>query len=101
MRMSTCFVPAHGGPVVRYRAVIRLAGGAEDGDKVSGLQAGPAHEGAVDVGPGKQVLGVIRLHTTAVLDTNALRGVRSVEPAHRRTDDAAHPVRLFGGTGFT
>ena len=46
--------------------------------EVACLEAGSAYQRAIDVGTGKQVRGVVRLHAPAVLHPNRLRGFRAI-----------------------
>ena len=46
--------------------------GADDRQEIAGLEAGTSHQGAVDVGAGQQLLGVVWFHAPPILDDHPL-----------------------------
>ncbi len=62
----------------------------DDRGELVGVEAGPAHQGAVDVGLGHQLGDVRRLDRAAVLDAHAVGGVRAGDVGARRRGCSAH-----------
>ena len=82
---GACFVPAAAAKAnAAQRAVL------DDAGELVGVEAGPADEGAVDVGLGHQLGDVGRLDRPAVLDAHGVgrvgrRTARPPPPGWRRT----------------
>ncbi len=71
-----------------------------DAGELVGVEAGPADQGAVDVGLGHQLGGVGRLHRAAVLDAHRRR--RPSSPTRSRdhvADERAHGLGVLGRGG--
>src|SRR5690242_6689921 len=74
---------------------LRPSCGLDDRGEVLGVQRGAADEGAVDVGQGEQLGGVVGLDRTAVEDPDSVGG--GAAPAQHVADEGAHLLGLLGG----
>src|SRR5437870_2985202 len=73
---------------------------AHDGREVSGLEAGAADEGPVDLLLPQQLRSVVRLYAAAVQNSDRLGGARPELAGGRLAENAADAVRLLAGTNL-
>src|SRR4051812_18732023 len=79
------------------RSAPKLSGGGDNRGKVGGFQAGPTNQAAIDVGPREQISGVIRLHRSAILNSNSIGGWRIGGGCDCGANHAADTIGFIGG----
>ena len=73
-----------------------LTGSADYGGELVGVEAASANQRAVDVGKGKQLAGVVRIHAAAVEEAHPLRLLAGAI-AHQGADEGERLLGLLRG----
>src|SRR5579883_2672486 len=83
-------------PFLRTAGALTVGSCGQDGREIPALEAGAAHQCAINVRAGQQIRRILRIHTSSVLDAHAVRRGGPKQPTHGAADHATYPVRLVG-----